>query len=61
MLNIKVNGSVESIKAISYVNLAIKKVARGVTTIWELIKSCFGSGIWQKDSLWVDTELWKNN
>ena len=46
MLNIKVNDSIVEIKAIKYVNLTIKKVARGATTIWEIIKSCFGSGTW---------------
>lgn len=61
MLKFKVNDSIVDIKAIDYVNLAIHKVAKGTITIWELIKSCFGSGIWKSDSLWVDTELWKNN
>ena len=61
MLNIKVNDSVVEIKAINYVSLVIKKVAKGATTIWEIIKSCFGSGTWQSNSLWVNNELWKNN
>ena len=61
MLKFKVDDSIVDIKAIDYVNLVINKVAKGTITLWELIKSCFGSGTWKSDSLWVDTELWKNN
>lgn len=30
-------------------------------TIYNAIKSCFGSGIWIKEKLWLKDDLWKNN
>lgn len=44
-----------------YLSLIINKVAYGYKTVWELISSCFGSGIWHEDSNWIESEIWKNN
>lgn len=30
-------------------------------TIYNAIKSCFGSGTWLKDKLWLKDDLWKHN
>lgn len=30
-------------------------------TIYNAIKSCFGSGTWIGDKLWLGDDLWKNN
>lgn len=30
-------------------------------TIYNAIKSCFGSGTWLGDKLWSSDDLWKNN
>lgn len=30
-------------------------------TIYNAIKSCFGSGTWLGDKLWLGDDLWKNN
>ena len=30
-------------------------------TITEMIKSCFGSGVWRSDKPWLGNETWKNN
>ena len=30
-------------------------------TIYNAIRSCFGSGTWLGDKLWLGDDLWKNN
>ena len=30
-------------------------------TVYNAIKSCFGSGTWLGDKLWLGDDLWKNN
>lgn len=30
-------------------------------TIYNAIKSCFGSGTWLGEKLWIGDDLWKNN
>ena len=30
-------------------------------TIYNAIKSCYGSGTWIQDKPWLDNDFWKNN
>lgn len=40
-------------------------IYRGSRLVWKTvyngIKSCYGSGIWISDKLWIDDDLWKIN
>lgn len=56
---IVING--KEISAVYYGSKEISTVYEGVNVLWELIKSCFGRGIWMSDKLWVSDDLWKNN
>lgn len=49
------------VTALYYVDLVIKKVAYGAKTIWEMINSCFGSGVWKEDYNWKENDNWKEN
>lgn len=33
----------------------------GKRLVWELIRSCFGSGYWIPDSPWINDDVWRNN
>lgn len=44
---------------------AIGAVYKGSQLVWltvyNAIKSCFGSGTWIQDKPWLDSDYWKNN
>ncbi len=40
---------------------AIQAVYHGTLLIWEVIRSCFGSGIWRDEHPWKDDDAWKEN
>lgn len=43
----------------------IGKIYKGTQLVWvtiyNAIKSCFGSGTWISDKEWIDNNTWKNN
>lgn len=41
-------------------NKAVSQIYKGMTIIWEAIKSCFGAGFWKNDAPWSNNEGWKN-
>lgn len=38
----------------------ISKIVYGGKVVWELIKSCFGSGYWINNRSWINSDGWKN-
>ena len=55
------NNQKTSVSAIYYLRLQISKVMYGLKVGWEMITSCFGSGIRKSDKPWSNSESWKNN
>lgn len=41
--------------------ITISAMYYGYEKVWSLIRSCFGSGTWVKESSWSNSENWKNN
>ena len=42
-------------------NKIVSKIWYSGLFIWQLIRSCFGSGMWRSDRPWIGTDKWKNN
>ncbi len=40
---------------------AIDAVYKGASLIWEAVSSCFGSGLWNNDKPWSNTDGWRND
>jgi hypothetical protein len=38
----------------------ILEIYRGKILIWQIARSCFGSGYWINDRPWLNTDGWKN-
>ena len=36
-------------------------VYKGLSLVWQLIKSCFGKGYWINKAPWINNDGWKNN
>jgi hypothetical protein len=51
----------KEISAIYKGSKSIATVYQGVKLIWELIRSCFGKGIWINNYPWNNNDGWKNN
>lgn len=47
----------KEITTIAYGERAIIFLAKGTNTVWQSIKSCFGSG-WRNDKSWNNDENW---
>ena len=40
-------------------NRAISAIYKGVSLVWQGIRSCFGAGFWVAEKPWLDNEAWK--
>lgn len=38
----------------------ISKIVYKGKIVWELIRSCFGSGYWINNRSWINSDAWKN-
>ena len=38
---------------------AVSKVMQGTHLIWQMVKSCFGSGVWKSENKWLNNDTWK--
>lgn len=50
----------KSISQIYYGSKSIQIVKKGLDTVWQAIRSCFGSGYWINEKPWLNDEGWKN-
>lgn len=39
---------------------AIIELYRGKVILWQISRSCFGSGYWINEKPWINTDGWKN-
>lgn len=37
------------------------EVYRGKLLVWQIARSCFGSGYWINDRPWDNDDVWRNN
>jgi hypothetical protein len=37
------------------------EIYHGKLLVWQIARSCFGSGYWKNDKPWINTDCWKNN
>ena len=37
------------------------EVYSGKRLVWQLTRSCFGSGYWINDKPWLNADVWRNN
>lgn len=47
------------VTGIYYKNKIITAVYANARLVWQLIRSCFGSGYWIQDKPWIGTDAWK--
>lgn len=64
-LILQVQKTITDIKTGKSVQKNIGAIYQGTQLVWRTIynaiKSCFGSGTWLKDKLWLKDDLWKHN
>lgn len=53
-------GNEHEIVTVKFGPLTFKRIMKGAKTLWSIIKSCFGSGFWQDNSDWIDSDFWKD-
>ena len=39
---------------------SIIEVYHGKRLVWQIARSCFGSGYWINEKPWFNTDVWKN-
>ena len=50
----------KQVAAIFHDGKAIQEVRRGLTLVWQAIRSCFGKGLWLNAKPWSNTDAWTN-
>lgn len=50
----------KEINEIYYGKLNINEVYYGKYLVWQIARSCFGSGYWINDRPWLNDDIWKN-
>lgn len=51
----------KEVTAVYVGQIVITAVYNGSRMIWSAIRSCFGSGYWQRSKPWSRTDGWKRN
>lgn len=56
--NKEVNGvyAMQGAKELAFVALYV-----GARLFWQLVRSCYGTGIWIPEKPWLDNDSWKDN
>lgn len=61
----QVHTSVKDISTNEFVQKSISAIYKGSSLVWRTVynavRSCFGSGTWRSDKPWLDGDTWRNN
>ena len=64
-LVLQIQKAITNIETGNVVQKQIGAIYKGTQLVWRTvynaIKSCFGSGTWRQDKPWVGSDTWKNN
>jgi hypothetical protein len=51
----------KEISAIVREGKTLLEIRKGLTLIWQAVRSCFGSGKWHGEKPWIGGEKWRYN
>lgn len=44
-----------------YYKSVVSRVNIGAATVYQAVRSCFGSGRWRSNKMWIGKDKWKNS
>lgn len=51
----------KDVVAVSFGAIPIAYIYKGATLVWQMVRSCFGKGLWINQKPWLNDNAWRNN